>query len=69
MLLIKHKKEAVQAIRSAHKPFTVSFLCSPLMQNTLSLKRVRIKEKNSVFLSSVSIIRDGGTLWQKALMT
>ena len=44
MLLIKHKKEAVQAIRSAHKPFTVSFLCSPLMQNNFSLKRVRIAE-------------------------
>ena len=44
MLLIKHKKETVQAIRSAHKPFTVSFLCSPLMQNNFSLKRVRIAE-------------------------
>ena len=44
MLLIKHKKEAVQAIRFAHKPFTASFFTLFNHAKYLSLKRVRIAE-------------------------
>ena len=38
------KKEAVQAIRSAHEPFTASFFTLFNHAKYISLKRVRIAE-------------------------